>query len=150
MSSLAGTVNTLRTLLPESKIKVSLTADAPLRNLSEPSFSAFIIRCATQLRGPFPAAIPFIRCTTCSDSIVNKFVLVFKWGIAQLSRDMRCKMGYAQVCLCETKCQEGSLTILDECCAMWGHQATQSRRFFADRRVIKCPTCHKYMGGGGI
>ena len=91
------------------------------------------------LRGP--AAILFIWCDTCSDSIAIVSCL-FLWGIAQLSRDT---LQIAQMCLCESKYEGGvshhfggvltSLkkyhaiwgiaVIVSQCRAMWGRGSVQ-------------------------
>ena len=65
------------------------------------------------LRGP--AAILFISCDTCSDSISKTFLCLFFWGIAQLSRDTL-QNGVSHGCACvKVSCKGGYRTILGEC-----------------------------------
>ena len=82
------------------------------------------------LRGP--AAILFISRDTCRDSIARVFGACF-YGISHSYRAIRCKMGIAQMCLCETKYQwrvshhfGGVLTSLRKYRAIWGIAAIVS------------------------
>ena len=83
------------------------------------------------LRGP--AAILFTSRDTCSDSIAELFRASF-YEVSHNYRAIRCKMGIAQMCLCETKYQEGvshhfggALSSLERYRAIWGIAAILSQ-----------------------